>query len=113
MIEWKSLAGIIFESDPENLQRFVFLVRIMNEIECKRLSILSTVQNGLPEIRKGLGLSQTDFAKIMCKTRQTISLIERKELDLTWETCLAIVTVASVRKPRLLTRLYRPDRDTG
>ena len=74
--------------------------------ENKRLSILSTIQNGLPEIRKGLGLSQDSFGKLIGKTRQIISLIERNESELTWETCLAIITVVVNRDPKLLAKLY-------
>ena len=74
--------------------------------ESKRLSILSTIQNGLPEIRKELGLSQDALAKLIGKTRQIISLIERNESELTWETCLAIITVVVNRDPKLLAKLY-------
>ena len=67
---------------------------------------MSTIQNGLPEIRKELGLSQDALAKLIGKTRQIISLIERNESELTWETCLAIITVVVNRDPKLLARLY-------
>ena len=71
-----------------------------------RFSIISTIQNGLPEIRKELGLSQTALANLLGKTRQMISLIERNESELTWETCLAIVAIVLCRDHTLIVRMY-------
>lgn len=78
----------------------------MDELNAKRKSVLSTIQYGLPEIRKALGLSQTDFANLIGKSRQGISLIERGELEMGWETCLAIITIANNRNPKLIASIY-------
>lgn len=78
----------------------------MKSIDKAREDIQTTIQNGLPQIRKELGVSQETFANLIGKSRQTISLIERKELDLSWEMCLAILAVIATRDPELLYRSY-------
>ncbi|MCQ2455542.1 MAG: helix-turn-helix transcriptional regulator [Clostridia bacterium] len=68
-----------------------------------------TLQSKLPELRSKLGLSQEMFAELIGKSRQAVSLFERGELQITWETCLGIVAVAVNRDPDVLMKLYGDD----
>lgn len=68
-----------------------------------------TLQSKLPELRNELGLSQEAFAELIGKSRQAVSLFERGELSITWETCLGIIAVAVNRDPNVLQRLYGDD----
>ncbi len=81
-------------------------VKKMDIFDSKRKSIQSTIQYSLAEIRKELSLSQTDLARLLGKSRQGISLIERVELEIGWETCLAIIAVIMNRDPELLSRKF-------
>jgi len=69
----------------------------------------NTLQSKLPELRNELGLSQEGFAELIGKSRQAVSLFERGELQITWETCLGIVAVAINRDPNILMKLYGED----
>ena len=69
----------------------------------------ATLQSKLPELRNELGLSQEAFAELIGKSRQAVSLFERGELQITWETCLGIVAVAINRDPNILMKLYGED----
>lgn len=69
----------------------------------------TTLQSKLPELRNELGLSQEGFAELIGKSRQAVSLYERGELSITWETCLGIVAVAVNREPDILMKLYGDD----
>jgi len=69
----------------------------------------TTLQSKLPELRNELGLSQETFAELIGKSRQAVSLFERGELNITWETCLGIVAVAINRDPNVLMKLYGED----
>ena len=69
----------------------------------------NTLQSKLPELRSELGLSQEGFAELIGKSRQAVSLFERGELQITWETCLGIVAVAINRDPNILMKLYGKD----
>ena len=69
----------------------------------------SVLQSKLPELRSALGLSQETFAELIGKSRQAVSLFERGELNITWETCLGIVAVAINRDPDVLIKLYGED----
>lgn len=69
----------------------------------------NTLQSKLPELRNELGLSQEGFAELIGKSRQAVSLFERGELSITWETCLGIVAVAINRDPNILMKLYGDD----
>ena len=68
-----------------------------------------TLQSKLPELRSELGLSQEAFAELIGKSRQAVSLFERGELPITWETCLGIVAVSINRDPNVLKKLYGDD----
>ena len=69
----------------------------------------NTLQSKLPELRSELGLSQEGFAELIGKSRQAVSLFERGELSITWETCLGIVAVAINRDPNILMKLHGDD----
>lgn len=69
----------------------------------------TTLQSKLPELRNELGLSQETFADLIGKSRQAVSLFERGELNITWETCLGIVAVAVNRDSDVLMKLYGDD----
>ena len=69
----------------------------------------NTLQSKLRELRNELGLSQEAFAELIGKSRQAVSLFERGELSITWETCLGIIAVAVNRDPNVLQRLYGDD----
>ena len=74
-----------------------------------KIELQNTLQSKLPELRNELGLSQEAFAELIGKSRQAVSLFERGELSITWETCLGIVAVAVNRDPNVFTRLYGDD----
>ena len=65
-------------------------------------ALLQDFANNLPNIRKQLGLSQSDLGKKVGLSRQTISSIERGIVPLTWNTMLAISFVATVNHPKIL-----------
>lgn len=69
----------------------------------------TTLQSKLPELRNELGLSQEEFAELIGKSRQAVSLFERGELNITWETCLGIIVVAVSRDPNIIMKLYGED----
>ncbi len=69
----------------------------------------NTLQSKLSELRNELCLSQEAFAELIGKSRQAVSLFERGELQITWETCLGIVAVAINRDPNILMKLYGED----
>lgn len=74
----------------------------MNELQ-------NTLQSKLSELGNELGLSQEGFAELIGKSRQAVSLFERVELSITWETCLGIIAVAVNRDPNVLMKLYGDD----
>ena len=53
--------------------------------------MIKSFQRVLPQMRKELGISQTDFGKKVGKSRQIISLIEREEAEMTWDTFVAFM----------------------
>lgn len=56
-----------------------------------RKKILDEFVDELPRMRKRFRISQTDLGNMVGLSRQTISLIERKQLPLTWNNYLAIM----------------------
>lgn len=71
-----------------------------------RKEIQIALQSRLPELRKALCLSQEEFADLIGKSRQGLSLFERGERYITWETCLAIIAIAVNRDENVLMELY-------
>ena len=57
----------------------------------KKELLINELVVDLPEIRRKLGLSQTDFGNEVGLSRQTISSIERGTSDLTWNNYLALM----------------------
>ena len=57
----------------------------------KKEELIKKLTNKLPEIRRSIGLSQTDFGTLIGLSRQTISSIERGEGTLSWGNYLAII----------------------
>jgi len=53
--------------------------------------MIKSFQRVLPQMRKELGISQTDFGKKVGKSRQMISLLERGEAEMTWDTFVAFM----------------------
>ena len=53
--------------------------------------MINTLTLALPQLRKELGVSQTDLAHKVGLSRQMISLIERGKQQMTWTQFLAIV----------------------
>lgn len=74
-----------------------------------KIELQKTLQSKLPELRNELGLSQEAFAELIGKSRQAVSLFERGELSITWETCLGIVAVAINRDSNVLMKLFGDD----
>lgn len=79
------------------------------EMNSLKNELQATLQSKLPELRNELGLSQEAFAELIGKSRQAVSLFERGELSITWETCLGIIAVAVNRDPDVLMKLYGED----
>ncbi len=79
------------------------------EMNSLKNELQATLQSKLPELRNELGLSQEAFAELIGKSHQAVSLFERGELQITWETCLGIVAVAINRDPNILMKLYGED----
>lgn len=57
----------------------------------------------LPQIRKEMKISQTEFGKKVGLSRQTISSIERGKAPLTWNNFLAIMMFLEANKERCKT----------
>lgn len=57
----------------------------------------------LPQIRKEMKISQTEFGKKVGLSRQTISSIERGKAPLTWNNYLAIMMFLEANKERCKT----------
>ena len=53
--------------------------------------MVKTFQKVMPQMRKELGISQTDFGKKVGKSRQMISLLERGKVEMTWDTFVAFM----------------------
>lgn len=60
-------------------------------------TLLETFVVDLPDYRKRIHISQAELAKLIGKSRQTISQIENGAALLGWDTYLAILTVLAAR----------------
>jgi len=65
-------------------------------ISDERQKLISELIDRLPQFRKRLHISQTELAKKVGKSRQTISDIERKISPMGWDTYLAIIMVFEI-----------------
>ncbi len=65
----------------------------MNDLKITKQQeeMISIFVKALPDLRKEIGVSQTVLGEKIGKSRQTISLIERGEAPLTWDTFLSII----------------------
>lgn len=63
-----------------------------------RQYLIDELINSLPEIRRKCRMSQSDLARKIGKSRQTVSDIERKVAPMGWDTYLAIVLVLQFYK---------------
>lgn len=61
------------------------------QITEQQKEMINTLTLALPQLRKELGVSQTDLAHKVGLSRQMISLFERKIQPMTWTQFLAIV----------------------
>lgn len=99
-------------------------VNLNNMDEDKKKVILEDFVDELPKMRKRLGISQTELGEKVGLSRQTISLVERKQLTLTWNNYLALMMFFSLNSSNvfyfpkskgyknydLLTQLMRADK---
>ena len=53
--------------------------------------LMNDLIDSLPRLRRRLGISQTDLGDMVGLSRQTISSIERKKTQLTWNNYLALM----------------------
>lgn len=63
-----------------------------------RKHLIDALVEKLPELRKKCRMSQTDLARKIGKSRQTVSDIERKVAPMGWDTYLAIIFVFRLYK---------------
>ncbi len=75
------------KSDQDTLNQ-----RELEQLKLKeaRNKIIDEFVEDLPKMRKRIGLSQTELGERAGLSRQTISLIERKAVQLTWNNYLAM-----------------------
>ena len=59
-------------------------------LQKEQQDMISVMTQALPYLRRELHISQTDLAEKVGVSRQTISLIERGEQNMTWTLFLAI-----------------------
>lgn len=64
-------------------------------MDSKRNDLIHQLTDCMSEVRKDMGLSQTDLGTLLGVSRQTISLIEREETPLSWGNYLAILYLIS------------------
>lgn len=74
----------------------------------KQQEMINQLVQRLPHIRKEMKISQTDFGKKVGLSRQTISSIERGNVNLSWNNYLAIMLFIVANRERCKT-LYRDD----
>lgn len=72
--------------------------------------ILEEFVERMPEVRKRLGISQTELGQKIGLSRQSISSIERKLVPLTWDTFLAISLVILINDPDVFKEFEHPER---
>ena len=70
----------------------------MQLTEEKKQQLISEMIKRLPQIRKEMKISQTEFGEKIGLSRQTISGIERGKAPLTWNSYLAIMMFLEANK---------------
>lgn len=68
------------------------------KISPSRQLLIDALVENLPKLRKSCHLSQTDVAKKIGKSRQTVSDIERGAAPMGWDTYLALILVFKTYK---------------
>ena len=74
----------------------------------KQQEMINQLVQKLPQIRKEMKISQTEFGKKVGLSRQTISSIERGSVNLSWNNYLAIMLFIVANRGRCKT-MYRED----
>jgi len=74
----------------------------------KQQEMINQLVQKLPQIRKEMKISQTEFGKKIGLSRQTISSIERGNVNLSWNNFLAIMLFIVANRDRCKT-LYKDD----
>lgn len=74
----------------------------------KQQEMINQLVQKLPQIRKEMKISQTEFGKKVGLSRQTISSIERDSVNLSWNNYLAIMIFIMANRERCKT-LYKDD----
>lgn len=72
----------------------------MQLTEDTKQKLIQKMVISLPQIRKEMKISQTEFGKKVGLSRQTISSIERGKAHLTWNNYLAIMMFLEANKER-------------
>lgn len=71
----------------------------MDFVEFDKRELMDDFVKHLPEIRKRLGISQSELGEKIGLSRQSISSIERETVQLSWNVFLAIVLVVWINDP--------------
>ena len=74
----------------------------------KQQEMINQLVQKLPQIRKEMKISQTEFGKKVGLSRQTISSIERGSVNLSWNNYLAIMLFIVANRGQCKT-MYRED----
>ena len=74
----------------------------------KQQEMINQLVQKLPQIRKEMKISQTEFGKKVGLSKQTISSIERGSVNLSWNNYLAIMIFIMANRERCKT-LYKDD----
>lgn len=75
--------------------------------EATKKEVLESFSKKVPEVRKKLGMSQTEFGDKVGLSRQSISSLERGTVQLTWDTFLAIMMVVMVNDEDMYEQLIK------
>ena len=79
------------------------------KIQVPQDDILLEMTRKLPELRKAFHISQTQLGKLVGKSRQQISKIERGITTLSWDTCLAIIMIMCQKDQELFNSIIASD----
>ena len=71
--------------------------------EERKTELINQIIKHLPQIRREMKISQTDFGKKVGLSRQTISAIERGVAPLSWKNYLAIMMLIEANRDRFKT----------
>ncbi len=78
--------------------------------EINKEELLSDFVTKLPEIRKKIGISQSELGDKVGLSRQSISSIERGTVQLSWNIFLAIALVVFVNDPDIFEDIAEGER---